>query len=136
MQDGISEKIALTLTALATFVTAFVIGFIRYWRLTLIQSSTMFAIALVMVSGSRFIVKYNKVSLESYAVGGSVAEEVLSSIRNATAFGTQSKLARQYDTHLAEAEKWGLKVKSTLAVMIAGMFCIVSPLTSSLARFY
>ena len=129
VQDGISEKIALSLTALATFVTAFVIGFIRYWKLTLIMSSTMFAIALVMLSGSRFIVKYNKISLESYALGGSVAEEVLSSIRNATAFSTQSKLARQYDAHLTEAEKWGLKVKCTLAVMIGGMFCIVGLVT-------
>lgn len=125
MQDGISEKIALTLTALATFVTAFVIGFVKYWKLTLILSSTMFAIMVVMGSGSRFIVKYNKKSLESYALGGTVAEEVVSSIRNATAFSTQDKLARQYDEHLAEAEKWGLKVKTTLAIMIAGMMCVV-----------
>lgn len=29
IQDGISEKVGLTLTAAATFVTAFVIGFIK-----------------------------------------------------------------------------------------------------------
>lgn len=29
IQDGISEKVGLTLTALATFITAFVIGFIK-----------------------------------------------------------------------------------------------------------
>ena len=126
VQDGISEKIALTLTALATFITAFVIGFIKYWKLTLILSSTMFAIMVIMGSGSRFIVKYNKKSLESYALGGTVAEEVVSSIRNATAFSTQDKLARQYDEHLTEAEKWGLKVKVALAIMIAGMMCVVS----------
>ena len=126
VQDGLSEKIALTLTALATFFTAFIIGFIKYWKLTLILSSTIFAITLIMGTGSRFIIKYNKKSLESYGLAGSVAEEVISSIRNATAFNTQDKLARQYDSHLQEAEKWGTKLKMVLAIMIAGMMSMVS----------
>ncbi|KFY91259.1 hypothetical protein V500_04768 [Pseudogymnoascus sp. VKM F-4518 (FW-2643)] len=125
VQDGISEKVGLTLAAVATFVTAFVIGFIKYWKLTLILSSTVFAIVFLMGGLSRFIVKYNKKSLESYALGGTIAEEVISSIRNATAFGTQDKLAKQYDQHLAEAEKWGYKVKTTLGIMIGGMMGIV-----------
>ena len=125
VQDGISEKIALTLTAMATFVTAFVIAFIKSWKLTLILSSTVFAIVTITGGGSTFIVRYNKQSLESYALGGSVAEEVISSIRNATAFGTQDKLARQYDNHLTEAEIWGKKLKMILAVMIGGMMGII-----------
>ncbi len=125
VQDGISEKISLTLAALSTFVTAFVIGFIKFWKLTLILSSTVFAISSIGSIGSRFIIKYNKQSLESYALGGTVAEEVISSIRNATAFGTQEKLARQYDVHLTEAEKWGTKLKRVLAVMIACMMGIL-----------
>ncbi|KAL6712815.1 GTPase-activating protein [Lecanora helva] len=125
VQDGISEKVGLTLTAMATFVTAFVIGFVKYWKLTLILSSTVFAIVAIMAAGSSFIVKYNKQSLESYALGGTVAEEVVSSIRNATAFGTQDKLARQYDMHLTEAEVWGKKLKTVLALMIAGMMGVI-----------
>lgn len=101
------------------------IAFIKYWKLTLILSSTVFAIAFMMGAGSTFIIKYNKQSLESYALGGTVAEEVISSIRNATAFSTQDKLARQYDAHLVEAEKWGLKLKVALAVMISGMMGII-----------
>ncbi|KAL8764234.1 MAG: hypothetical protein Q9184_000203 [Pyrenodesmia sp. 2 TL-2023] len=125
VQDGISEKIALTLTALATFVTAFIIAFIKYWKLTLILSSTVFAIVAIMGGGSSFIIKYNKQSLESYALGGTVAEEVISSIRNATAFSTQGKLARQYDRHLTEAERWGLRLKIALAIMIGGMMMVI-----------
>ena len=78
-----------------------------------------------MGSGSRFIVKFNKKSLESYALGGTVAEEVISSIRNATAFGTQEKLAKQYDKHLIQAEYWGARVKMILACMLGGMFLII-----------
>jgi ATP-binding cassette subfamily B (MDR/TAP) protein 1 len=125
VQDGISEKIALTLTAVATFLTAFIIGFVKNWELTLILSSTVISIVVVMGSGSSFIVKYSKKSLEAYGLGGTVAEEVISSIRNATAFNTQDKLARQYDTHLAEAEKWGEKTKTVLSFMIGGMFLII-----------
>ena len=125
VQDGISEKVSLTLTAVATFFTAFIISFIKYWRLTLILSSTVFAIVFTMGGGSTFIVRFNKQSLESYALGGTVAEEVISSIRNATAFGTQDKLARQYDTHLKEAKKWGVKLKMVLAVMISCMMGII-----------
>jgi ATP-binding cassette, subfamily B (MDR/TAP), member 1 len=125
VQEGISEKVGLTLTALATFITAFIIGFVKYWKLTLILTSTIFAIATVMGGGSTFIVKYNKKSLESYATGGTVAEEVISSIRNAIAFGTQDKLARQYEVHLREAAGWGLKVKIALGCMVGGMFWIL-----------
>ncbi|KAF1811980.1 P-loop containing nucleoside triphosphate hydrolase protein [Eremomyces bilateralis CBS 781.70] len=125
VQDGISEKVGLTLTAIATFLTAFVIGFVKYWKLTLIMSSVVFAIVAVMGAGSTFIVKWSTKAQESYAKGGSVAEEVLSSIRNATAFNTQDKLAKQYDIHLQEAEKWGKKMQSVLGIMVAGMMTLV-----------
>ena len=125
IQDGISEKVGLTLTAVSAFVTAFVIGFVKFWKLTLILTSTVFAITLIMAIASKFVVKYTTKSLLVYAIGGTVAEEVLSSIRNATAFGTQEKLARQYDKYLTEAEKWGFKVKLTFGVMIGSISLVM-----------
>ncbi|EEU46536.1 uncharacterized protein NECHADRAFT_104160 [Fusarium vanettenii 77-13-4] len=125
IQDGISEKVALTLSALATFISAFVIGFVKYWKLTLILLSTVVALLLNMGGGSTFIMKYNKQSLEAYAQGGSLADEVISSIRNAVAFGTQERLARQYDDHLKKAEFFGFRVKSAIACMIAGMMMVL-----------
>lgn len=125
IQDGLSEKIGLTLTALATFITAFIVGFVKYWKLTLILTSTVVAIVLTMGAMGGFIVKFNKQSLSSYASGGTVAEEVISSIRNATAFGTQEKLARQYDVHLAKAEQSGRKMKILTGSMIGFLMCYV-----------
>lgn len=125
VQDGISEKVGLTMTAVSTFLSAFIIGFIKSWRLTLILLSAVVGICLAMGLGASFMVKYNKKSLESYGLGGSVAEEVFSSIRNATAFGTQEKLARQYETHLAEAERWGIRLRTALSFMLAIMFCLI-----------
>jgi ATP-binding cassette subfamily B (MDR/TAP) protein 1 len=125
IQEGISEKVGLTLSAVATFVAAFVIGFISFWKLTLILLSTVVALMLCMGTGSRFIVKYSRQNISAYAQGGSVAEEVISSVRNAIAFGTQDRLAKQYDTHLVRAETFGFKLKSTLGVMVAGMMTIL-----------
>ncbi|KAF9769673.1 hypothetical protein IL306_012892, partial [Fusarium sp. DS 682] len=119
IQDGISEKVSLTLAAVATFVSAFIIGFVKYWKLTLILLSTVVALLINMAGGSNFIMKYNKHSLEAYAHGGSLADEVISSIRNAVAFGTQERLARQYDAHLKNAEYFGFRVKGAVACMIA-----------------
>ncbi len=121
IQEGISEKISLTLSAVATFVTAFVIGFVEYWKLTLILSSTVFAILFLMGTASRVIVPNSKASVNAYAEGGSVAEEVISSVRNTVAFGTQDRLAKQYDQHLTKGEGYGWRVKAGVAFLISGM---------------
>jgi ATP-binding cassette subfamily B (MDR/TAP) protein 1 len=62
------------------------------------------------------MVKYNQEGIEAYAKGGSVAEEVVGSIRNAIAFGTQDKLAREYEKHLKSANRAGFIQKPVLAV--------------------
>ncbi|AEO57999.1 hypothetical protein MYCTH_2304921 [Thermothelomyces thermophilus ATCC 42464] len=125
IQEGISEKVGLTLSAIATFVAAFIIGFVSFWKLTLILLSTVVALLLCMGTASQFIVKFSKQNIAAYAQGGSVAEEVISSIRNAVAFGTQDRLAKQYDVHLARAEVFGFKLKSVLGAMIGGMMTIL-----------
>ncbi|KAL2422061.1 ABC multidrug transporter MDR2 [Exophiala dermatitidis] len=125
VQEAISEKVGLTLAGVAAFFSAFIIGFVKFWKLTLICMSTVVAIVVIMAVGGRKMAGWNKKSLASYAVGGSVAEEVLASIRNAVAFGTQDKLAKQYNVHLIEARKWGFRSKSTLGLMLGSLLCIL-----------
>lgn len=69
--------------------------------------------------------KYSKQNVSAYAEGGSIAEEVISSVRNAVAFGTQDRLAKQYDAHLTRAEFFGFKLKGALGMMIACMMLIL-----------
>lgn len=125
IQEGISEKVGLTLQALATFIAAFVIGFVSFWKLTLILLSTVVALTLVMGGGSQFIIKFSKQNIAAYAEGGSVADEVISSVRNAIAFGTQDRLARRYDAHLTRAEHFGFRLKGSIGVMVAGMMTVL-----------
>lgn len=125
MQEAISEKVGLTLTGVAAFFAAFVIGFVKFWKLTLICMSSVVAIVFLMGAGGRKMSGWNKKSLAAYAIGGSVAEEVLASIRNAVAFGTQDKLAKQYNVHLQEARHWGIRSKGALGCMIGSLLCII-----------
>ena len=126
IQDGISQKVALTLQSLSTFFTAFIIGFVRYWKLTLILTSTVVAISTTFGLGSAFLVKWTKKALDAYANGGTVAEETFSSIRNAVAFGTEDKLTKQYDKSLCTAEKQGRKNRVVVGLMIGGLFMFIN----------
>ncbi|KAF8536117.1 ABC transporter-like protein [Trichophaea hybrida] len=121
IQEGISEKTGLTLTAVASFATAFIIGFVKLWKLTLILSCTFFTIMTIMGTCGGLIVKFSKQNINSYAEGGTVAEEVFSSIRNTQAFSTQDKLAKLYDEHLKVAQKWGFKSRAVVGCMFASM---------------
>jgi ATP-binding cassette subfamily B (MDR/TAP) protein 1 len=41
IQDGISQKIGLTLTGVSTFFAALIVGFVKSWKLTLILTSVI-----------------------------------------------------------------------------------------------
>lgn len=127
IQGGISEKVGLTLTGVTTFLGALVVGFVKSWRLTLVLISVIVAMVVAIGGTSRLVVKFNTRSQESSGKGATLAEEVFSSIRNATALGTQERLAKQYDEYLLVAEKWGFKGKSvggiTLGTMMFIIFC-------------
>ncbi|KAI2629328.1 P-loop containing nucleoside triphosphate hydrolase protein [Hypomontagnella submonticulosa] len=125
IQEGISEKLALMLAAVATFASAFIIGFIMYWKLTLVLSSVAVAIITIMTVGSHWVVKYSIKSLNLYAAGGGLADEVFRSIRTAMAFGSQGKLADQYDAHLAKAEKYGFRMQVVAGVMYGLTFLVM-----------
>jgi ATP-binding cassette subfamily B (MDR/TAP) protein 1 len=124
VQTGISEKVGLTLTGLTTFGGALIVGFVKDWRLTLILFSIVVSMVFGMAMWSRLMVKYQKESQLYSGTGATLAEEVFSSIRNATALGTQDRLAKEYDGYLLKAEKGGFKMKSVVGGMLGTMFFI------------
>lgn len=121
---GISEKVAIVITALTTFVTALIVGFTRNWRLSCVLLSIVFAILFVMGGSGMFIARYNKATLDAYAPGSAVAEEAFASIRTVTAFNGQHKLAGKYDRSLLNTMRCGFKMKTTVACMIASMMLV------------
>jgi len=79
-QDGISQKVDLTLTAVATFVGSLTVGLIRSWKLTLIMLSVVFMSILVMGGVGKRSKKFQSEAVDTYGVSDSVAEEAISSI--------------------------------------------------------
>jgi len=126
IQDGISDKIGLTVGALSTFVAALVISYYEYWKLALILSSSIIAMLLIMVTSAKFRVTWVKKSMIAYAIGSNVAEEAISGIRTSSAYSMQEMLARKYDVFLTQSAKWGVKGKTMIGVMMGGFFFIMN----------
>lgn len=109
VQQGTSEKVALVVNFLAAFVTGFVLAYVRCWRLALAMSAMLPCIAITGGVMNKFISTYMQLSLQHVAEGGTLAEEVISTVRTAQAFGTQRILADLYDTHVHKSRAVDLK---------------------------
>lgn len=125
IQDGISEKVALALTGLSTFVTAFIIAFIKYWKLALTCSATLLALLLIMGAGSTGMFIFSRRALDSAGRSGSLAEEILDAIRTVVAFDAQETLAKKYESLLKESESPGKKAQISFSLMVGGLFCVM-----------
>ena len=116
---------SITVAAVATFFSGFTIAFIRQWKLTLILSCLLPSMLLIFGGGGGYIAKLAGRVVAEYSAAATIAEEVLSSIRTAQAFGTEEKLAKQYDTSLIAAQKVGYRKAGVIALMFAGIFTLV-----------
>jgi ATP-binding cassette, subfamily B (MDR/TAP), member 1 len=80
---------------------------------------------LIFGFGGTLVAKLATKIVAEYSAAATIAEEVLSSVRTAQAFGTEEKLAVEYDKSLISAQKVGYKKAAALACMFAGIFTIV-----------
>ncbi|KAF5095788.1 hypothetical protein D0Z00_003015 [Geotrichum galactomycetum] len=125
IQDGISEKVGLILSGVSTFIAAFIIGFIKCWQMTLVMSSVVVAICLGMGFASALIVKYTTLNLSAYGEASSIAEDVLSSMRNTVAFGSQNRLAKKFEEKLKVCRTAGIARGRVLALMVAWLWTVI-----------
>jgi ATP-binding cassette subfamily B (MDR/TAP) protein 1 len=116
-----SEKVVLVVSFISAFITGFVLAYARCWRLALAMSSILPCVAFAGGFMNKFLTKFaqfvfssllflfplphppRRLSLNHVADGGSLAEEVISSVRTAHAFGTQKVLSSLYDVHIEGA---------------------------------
>ncbi|TFK74865.1 multidrug resistance protein 1 [Pluteus cervinus] len=109
VQQGMSEKVALVVHFLSAFVAGFALAYARSWRLALALSSILPCIGLTGALMNIAISKYMQLTLKYVASAGTIAEEVISTIRTAQAFGTQHVLADLYDTFINDAHAIDMK---------------------------
>lgn len=60
VQQGISEKVALSIFAISAFITGFVLAYARSWRLALALSAILPCIAITGGVMNKFVGKYTK----------------------------------------------------------------------------
>jgi len=94
---------------LSAFVVGFVLAYIRQWKLALAMSSIIPMIGITGGLMNKFISKYMQESLKNIAEGGSIAEEVISTIRTSHAFGSQKTLHTLYNTRVQNAKTVDIK---------------------------
>jgi len=119
IQEALTWNLSVSLTAAATFISAYVIAFVEYWKLALILTSTVVALTVLGILSATFPVKWTKQSMASQGCSATIAEEAISSIEHVTAFGIQDKLIQRYDRHLQQAERPGIKAGAIIALMIS-----------------
>ncbi|KAI0361184.1 multidrug resistance protein 1 [Trametes cingulata] len=100
VQQGISEKVALSMNWISAFVSGYVVAYVRSWRLALAMSSILPCTIIATALFGGVISKYAMTSLQYGAEGGSLAEEVISTVRTAQAFGIQRVLSDLYNQHV------------------------------------
>ena len=103
IQEGISDKLPTMFTFISTFVAGFVVAYIRSWKLALVMTSILPCIIITAVVLNIFVAKYQQVELQHVARAASLAEESLSTVRTAKAFGIEALLSSLYNQRNKEA---------------------------------
>ncbi|KAM7217287.1 P-loop containing nucleoside triphosphate hydrolase protein [Rhypophila decipiens] len=125
VNQGISEKLGLTIQALTTFIAGFVIAFAVQWKLTLIIMATVPAIIIITSICVVIDTRNENQLMEIQSRANRLAEDVFSSIRTVHAFWAFPKLSQKYETVLDEAKTVGMKKSPNYAVMFSvEFFCI------------
>ncbi|XP_062479629.1 ATP-dependent translocase ABCB1 isoform X2 [Pezoporus occidentalis] len=125
INDGIGDKIGMLVQALTTFITAFIVGLIRGWKLTLVILAVSPVLGLSAALWAKVLSAFTDKEQAAYAKAGAVAEEVLAAIRTVIAFGGQEKEIKRYHKNLEDAKRIGIKKAITANISIGAAFLLI-----------
>ncbi|XP_037366487.1 ATP-dependent translocase ABCB1 isoform X2 [Talpa occidentalis] len=125
INEGIGDKIAMFFQSIATFVTGFIIGFTRGWKLTLVILAISPVLGVSAAVWAKILSSFTDKELLAYAKAGAVAEEVLAAIRTVIAFGGQKKELDRYNKNLEEAKRIGIKKAITANISMGAAFLLI-----------
>ncbi|OBT71595.1 hypothetical protein VF21_09533 [Pseudogymnoascus sp. 05NY08] len=118
IQDGISQKLALTLSAVGTLGSTFIVCFSMNWKLTFMLIWSIVVGVMLLVGGNKIAIRYSTKSMDAYSAGGTLVEEAFGSIRSTIALGMQSDILKRYSKHLDVAERHGFALSSFMGSMV------------------
>ncbi|GKU02834.1 multidrug resistance protein 1 [Fusarium langsethiae] len=125
INQGISEKLGITIAALSTFVSAFIVAFAVQWKLTLIVLAIIPVNLIVTIICVAIDTGYEYAMFDVYSRSSSLAEEAFSTIRTAHAFWAFPKLSNRFTSTLEEARRIGHKKSWVYMILFpTEFFCI------------
>ncbi|KAM4626251.1 bile salt export pump-like [Discoglossus pictus] len=125
INNAIADQVAIFIERISTFIFGFLIGFVGNWKLTLVIVAVSPLIGLGAGLMALAVAKLTGRELKAYAKAGSVADEVLSSIRTVAAFGGEKREAERYDANLEAAQAWGIRKGTIIGFFQGYMWCII-----------
>uniref|UniRef100_A0A8D2NMS6 Phosphatidylcholine translocator ABCB4 n=1 Tax=Zosterops lateralis melanops TaxID=1220523 RepID=A0A8D2NMS6_ZOSLA len=125
INEGIGDKIGLLVQALTTFVTGFIVGLIRGWKLTLVILAVSPVLGLSAALWAKVLSAFTDKEQAAYAKAGAVAEEVLAAIRTVIAFGGQEKEIKRYHKNLEDAKRIGIRKAITANISMGAAFLLI-----------
>ncbi|XP_064265169.1 ATP-dependent translocase ABCB1 isoform X2 [Passer domesticus] len=125
INEGIGDKIGLLVQSLTTFVTGFIVGLIRGWKLTLVILAVSPVLGLSAALWAKVLSAFTDKEQAAYAKAGAVAEEVLAAIRTVIAFGGQEKEIKRYHKNLEDAKRIGIRKAITANISMGAAFLLI-----------
>ncbi|KAK0381750.1 ATPase, partial [Colletotrichum limetticola] len=132
IQSGTSEKVSHFIGTISFFVTAYVIGFIKYAPLAGMLVSLIPAYLLASMICGSYIQKWSGAMSEGMAKASSIASEALSHVAVVQAFGAGPRLENKFAGHVMVAQKEGIK-KAIAAASNAGLLYFIAYAANALA---
>ncbi|PYH44674.1 ABC transporter ATP-binding protein [Aspergillus saccharolyticus JOP 1030-1] len=132
IRSGTSEKVGIVLASLSFFVTAYIVAFIKDWKLAAELLSLIPAYFLMSFIGSHYIEKYSSAMSDYAATAASIASEALNNLVVVQAFGANVRLEKKFAAALKSAETEGLK-KATAVGIQAGFLYFIAYSANGLA---
>ncbi|KYO26614.1 hypothetical protein Y1Q_0019105 [Alligator mississippiensis] len=125
INDGIGDKIGMFFQAIATFLTGFIVGFTKGWKLTLVILALSPVLGFSSALWAKILSAFTDKELAAYAKAGAVAEEVLAAVRTVIAFGGQKKEIERYHKNLEDAKHIGIKKAVTANISMGIVFLLI-----------
>ncbi|GKT86643.1 ABC multidrug transporter [Colletotrichum tofieldiae] len=132
IQTGTSEKVGIFIATISFFITAYVIGFIKYAPLAgmLVSLIPAYLIASIICGG--YVQKWTGTMSDGMAKASSIASEALSHVAVVQAFGAGPRLEAKFSSHVMVAQKEGIK-KAVAAASQAGLLYFIAYSANALA---
>ncbi|KAM0545418.1 hypothetical protein ACHAPJ_011323 [Fusarium lateritium] len=125
IQSGIADKLGLFFTSLATFIAAFIIAFVSYWKLTLILFCIMPAIIFVIGAMATIDAGIDGQNLKMLSQAAQYAETALASTRAIKAFSLETRIMHKYTSFLDDSQRLCRKKCGIYGVMFGWQYFVI-----------